>query len=116
MKLGVLRTKTKISAGGEETVHDGWSQDIAKWGDRLMIAVSLDKYTRSSKRAFWVGFYSSDSESIKRLYENMLEPAYTLYTRDAESQNGIWLLRQPLPKSLFNCSIAELYEDDEKFW
>src|SRR4051812_31328320 len=110
--LGGLRIKTRISAGETETENGGWYAEVARWRDRPGVGVTLDQYALAPKRSFWVGFWSPDSERIDRLYENMPAPARTLYVKDTQEQNGIHVLKQALPSSLFNCPIAEYYEGE----
>jgi predicted restriction endonuclease len=118
-KLGVLRIRRRIVMDGPQHYNGGWSDDVAYWPNRPSIAISLDRYTSSSQRDFWVGFWSSEQRPIRDLYERLpkdLEPVRTFETSMAEPKNGIWVLKQPLKRSLFGRPIAEHYEEDEQYF
>jgi hypothetical protein len=76
-KLPGLRIKTKITVDRKENDYGngGWAVDVASWRGQPSIAISLDKYAYAPKRVFWVGFWSKESEAIKKLHENRPEIA-----------------------------------------
>jgi hypothetical protein len=119
VKLSGIRIRNNIAVGADEHLNGGWLENVAYWRNRPTIAVSLDKYTLARQRAFWVGFRSSVSRPIAQLYENLpreLAPRRTLENGDAEQSKDIWVLKRPLPQSLFNRPIAEHYKGDKKFF
>lgn len=118
-RLGGLRTRSNIAGGGDENFNGGWSENVAYWRNRPTIAVSLDKYPLAPQRAFWVGFWYPESPPIRQLYENLpreLAPRRKLENGDSKPKKDIWVLKRPLPQSLFNRPIAEHYEGDEKYF
>ena len=115
LKLPGLRIKTKITADPEENGNGGWSADIASWRGRPTIAVSLDKFAYAPKRVFWVGFWSQESEPIRKLYESLSEAPEALNDDNAEERDGIWVLKRSLAQSLLNRPIAEHYDEENDF-
>lgn len=116
---GGLKIRKNIVIDAKQHKNGGWADDVAYWPGKPSIAISLDQYTLSPQRSFWVGFHAKNSQPIRDLYEKLpkdLKPRRTLDNSMAEPTNGIWRLKRPLSKSHFGCPIAEHYEDDRKFF
>jgi hypothetical protein len=117
----------KLSIADKQHDNGGWWTEFADWHDRnVKIGVSLDRYANSSRRTFWVGFYSRSNEAITRLYKALpteLAPVRRFgKSGDAVEQKEpgrrapIWVLKDRLPNSMYGRPILDAYQGDPRFF
>jgi 5-methylcytosine-specific restriction endonuclease McrA len=107
-----IRWRNTIRCDNTNTA--GWAVDLGGLGRaKPILQLWLDRYPGPSRRYFWFGFYSPNSQSVRWLIKRQpesMQPVREIGNQDFEAiGSSTYLLRKSLPQSQFARPIYETY-------